>query len=100
MRGRLLLNDTEDSEQIEIDVRAYRRRIRRRRYQRTCDCPAGPRTVTAAPVPKLIPKGLLGVSVWVEILLDKFSSHRPTERLLTHWRWLDWTWRRAPSPTA
>ena len=67
----------------------YRRRIRRRRYRQTCDCPAGPRTVTAPPVPKLIPKGLLGVSVWVEILLDKFSSHRPTERLLTHWRWLE-----------
>ena len=35
-----------------------------------------PRTVTAPPAPKLIPKGLLGVSVWVEILLDKFFSHR------------------------
>jgi transposase len=80
--------DTEDSEQIEIDVRAYRRRFRRQRYRRTCDCPTGPRTVVAPPAPKLIPKGSLGVSVWVEILLDKFSSHRPTERLLTHWRWL------------
>jgi transposase len=44
--------------------------------------------VTATPAPKLIPKGVLGVSVWVEILLDKFASHRPTERLLAHWRWL------------
>jgi transposase len=82
-------SDTEDSEQIEIEVRPYRRRIRRRRYQRTCTCPNSPRTVTAPPAPKLIPKGLLGVSVWVEILLDKFSSHRPTERLLAHWRLLD-----------
>ncbi len=81
-------SDTEDSEQIEIDVRAYRRRIRRRRYQRTCDCSHGPRTVTAAPAPKLIPKGLLGVSVWVEILLDKFAGHRPTERLLSQWQLL------------
>lgn len=81
-------SDTEDSEQIEIDVRAYRRVIRRRRYQRTCDCPVGPRTLTAPPAPKLIPKGLLGVSVWVEILLDKFFSHRPTERLLAQWRLL------------
>ena len=24
--------------------------------------------------------------MWVEILLDKFFSHRPTERLLSHWR--------------
>jgi transposase len=81
-------SDTEDSEQIEIEVRAYRRLIRRRRYQRTCTCANFPRTVTAPPAPKLIPKGVLGVSVWVEILLDKFFSHRPTERLLAQWRFL------------
>jgi transposase len=81
-------SDTEDSEQIEIEVRAYRRRIRRRRYQRSGACTGCPRTVTAPPLPKLIPKGRLGVSVWVEILLDKFFSHRPTERLLGQWRLL------------
>jgi transposase len=82
-------SDTADSEQIEIEVRAYRRRIRRRRYQRSCTCPDCPRTVTAAPAPKLIPKGVLGVSLWVEILVDKYFSHRPTERLLASWRQLD-----------
>jgi transposase len=82
-------SDTEDSEQVEIEVRAYRRRIRRRRYQRTCACGNCPRTVTAPPAPKLIPKGLLGVSVWVEILLDKYASYRPTERLLGQWQLLD-----------
>jgi len=81
-------SDTEDSEQIEIEVRAYRRLIRRRRYRRTCSCGNCPRTVTAPPAPKLIPKGVLGVSVWVEILLEKFFSHRPTERLLAQWRLL------------
>ena len=81
-------SDTEESQQIEIEVRAYRRLIRRRRYQRTCTCSEGPRTLTAAAAPKLIPKGVLGVSVWVEILLDKFFSHRPTERLLGQWRLL------------
>src|SRR5215211_6859799 len=81
-------SDTADSEQIESEVRADRRRIRRRRYQRTCPCSNCPRTVTAPPAPKLIPKGLLGVSIWVEILLDKFVGHRPTERLLSQWRWL------------
>ncbi len=79
---------TEDSEQIEIDVQAYRRVIHRRRYQRTCGC-GGPQTVTAPPPPKLIPKGLLGVSVWVEVILDKFASYRPTERLLESWQSLD-----------
>jgi transposase len=81
-------SDTEDSELIEIEVQAYRRRIRRRRYQRTCACTGCSRTLTAPPPPKLIPKGRLGLSVWVEILLDKFFSHRPTERLLAQWRLL------------
>jgi transposase len=78
---------SEDSEQLEIEITVYRRVIRRRRGQRTCDCP-GPRTCTAPPAPKLIPKSLLGVSVWVEILLDKFASYRPTQRLLEQWRLL------------
>jgi transposase len=78
----------EDSEQIEIEVGAYRRVIRRRRYRRTCTCD-GPNTVTAPPAPKLIPKGRYGVTVWVEVLLDKYSSYRPTERLLASWRQLD-----------
>src|SRR6202030_4391775 len=78
---------SEDSEQLDIDITVYRRVIRRRRGQRTCGCP-GPRTVTAPPAPKLIPKSLLGTSVWVEILLDKFASYRPTQRLLEQWRLL------------
>jgi len=78
---------SEDSEQLEIEVAVYRRVIRRRRGQRTCGCP-GPRTFTAPPAPKLIPKSLLGTSVWVEILLDKFASYRPTHRLLEQWRLL------------
>lgn len=83
----LVAHGTEDSEQLEIEVRAYRRRHRRQRYQRTCHC-HGPRTLTAPPPPKLIPKSLLGVSVWVEILLGKFFSHQPVERQLNEWRLL------------
>jgi transposase len=80
-------SDSEDSEQIEIEVQAYRRVLRRRRYQATCTC-AGGQTRTAPRPPKLIPKSLLGPSVWVEILLDKYASQRPTERLLAAWEFL------------
>ena len=83
----LPLSDTEDSEPIEIEVSAYRRVLHRRRYRRTCTC-EGPITLTAPPPPKLIPKGRYGISVWVEILLDKYFSYRPTERLLASWRLL------------
>jgi len=78
---------TEDSEQLEMEITVFRRVIRRRRGQRTCAC-SGQRTYTAPAAPKLLPKSLLGVSVWVEILLDKFASYRPTQRLLEHWRLL------------
>ena len=81
----LLMSDSEDSEQVEIEVQAYRRVIHRRRYRRDCTCP-GAKTFTAPRPAKLIPKGLYGTSVWVEVLLDKFSSYRPTARLLDAWR--------------
>jgi transposase len=80
-----LRSDTEDSEQIEIEVCAYRLKLQRRRYERTCTC-EGKRTLTAPSPPKLIPKGRYGISVWVEILLDKYFTYRPTERLLASWR--------------
>jgi transposase len=78
---------TEEAEQLEIETVVYRRVTQRCRYKRTCSCP-GQRTWTAPVEPKLISKGLLGVSVWVEILLDKFASQRPTERLLNQWQFL------------
>jgi transposase len=73
---------TEDSEVLEIDVRAHRRRIRRRRYRATCSCDPARRTLVAPPPAKLIPKGNYGISIWVHVLLDKYASYRPTERLL------------------
>jgi len=77
-----MMSATEDSELLEIEVRAYRRRIRRRRYRVLCDCDRWRGTLVAPPAPKLIPKGNYGISIWVHLLLDKFSSYRPTERLL------------------
>jgi transposase len=73
---------TEDSELIEIEVKAHRRIIRRKRYKPTCKCGNCSGIVTAAPVPKLIPKGIFGISLWVTVLVDKFLSLRPTYRLL------------------
>ena len=44
------MSDREDSEVVEIEVRPYRRRIRRRRYRCTCKCAGVPRTLVA-PLP-------------------------------------------------
>lgn len=76
---------TEDSEVIEIEVKAYRRIIRRNRYEATCLCCAVPTIVTAPVPPKIIPKGKYGVSIWTELILDKYLHGRPTHRLLQSW---------------
>ncbi len=72
---------TEDSEVLEIHVRAHKRVVCRRRYEPTCECPL-PGIITAPGPPKLIPKGRYGISLWVTILLDKYCFQRPTHRLL------------------
>jgi transposase len=73
---------TEDSEMVEVKVKAYVRRIKRSRYKRTCSCADLPVIITAPGPAKLIPKGAYGDSVWIHILLDKFLFYRPTFRLL------------------
>jgi transposase len=76
------VSGTEDSTILEIAVKAHRRLIRRHRYRPTCACGAHPGIVTAPPAPRVIPKSILGVSLLVELLADKYLSYRPTYRLL------------------
>jgi len=83
-RPRVELGSSEDSEQIEIETTIVRRVIRRQRYRATCPC-GTQRTFTAPAPPKLIPKGRLGLSLWLEILLEKFAYQRPIARLLEGW---------------
>lgn len=75
----------ETKETIEIDVRAYRRLYHRKRYRKTCSCPGPPGIVTAPAPASLIPKGLLGISVFVEILAGKYAFHTPLGRILAFW---------------
>lgn len=72
---------TEDSEEVEVEVRAYRRRHRRKQYRPTCSCPDQPGIVMAPAPAKLICKGGYAISFWVHLLLDKFLLQRPTYRL-------------------
>jgi transposase len=76
------VSGTEDSTILEVEVKAHRRIIRRHRYRPTCDCGVHPGVVTAPPAPRVLPKSILGVSLLVEVLVDKYLSYRPTYRLL------------------
>src|SRR5262249_57145407 len=77
---------TEDGQILEVEVRAYRRVYRRRRYRPVCRCDANKGIITAPGPDKLIPKSGVGVSIWVELLLDKYLFYRPTYRLLEDWK--------------
>jgi len=73
---------TEDSEIVEIEVKAYRRKVRRKKYKKVCQCDGVPGIITAPGPAKLILKGTLGTSVWVHLLLEKYLYQRPINRLL------------------
>ncbi len=75
----------EESDIVEIEVSAYRRRICRKRYRKVCSCPSGvnnPIIIVAPVAEKVIPRSPYGVSVWVEILLGKFLYAQPLHRIL------------------
>jgi len=71
---------TEDSEVLEVEVKAYRRLIRRKRYRPGCACGTLPGIVTAPAPRRLIERGKFGISVWVDALLDKFLYGRASYR--------------------
>ena len=76
------LVDTQDSQVLEIEVKAYRRVIHRHRYSASCQCGCV-NGIFCAPAPaRLIARGKFGISVWTSVLLDKFLYGRPSQRLL------------------
>jgi len=74
----------ETSDIIEVEVRAYIRRIHRPAYARNpgCHCSDVPAIITASPPPRLIPRSPYGIGFWVEVLLSKFQYSQPTHRHL------------------
>ena len=80
------LPGSENSEVVElINVKAYRRMIRRKMYKRHCDCiqNSDPKIITPPPMEKLIPKSKIGNSIWALLLLKKFEYQQPIHRSLT-----------------
>ncbi len=71
---------------MQVEVHAYRRLSRRRRYRPTCVCATHPELLVAPPPPPLLANRALGVSVWGRVLWDKYASYRPTQRLLADLR--------------
>ncbi len=75
-------NMTSDSKQLEIEVKAHVRFIKRKIYRTTCSCKKR-ELITANRVHKIIPKSILGNSIWVHLLVEKYGHGIPLNRLIT-----------------
>lgn len=78
------MNTSQDSEVVEISVKAYKRVIKRQKYLRHphCKCLRSPQIKTAPKPPKCIKKGKLGASVYANLLVGKYGYQIPTYRLI------------------
>jgi len=76
------IGSTEDSDIIEVTVKAHVRRVNRKKYRRTCNCASQPIIVTAPQVSKVLSKSHLGNSVWTYFLLQKFWHGHPLHRII------------------
>ena len=74
-------NGAEESTLVEIEVKAYKRVIRRPRWRRTCECASSPMEVSAPPVPRLFPRTLYGISFWARFLFEHCACFRPVHRV-------------------
>ena len=72
---------TEDSEQIDWQVKITRIVSRRRRYRRRCSHP-GPRTACAPPAAKPVPKGLFTAGFLARLAYEKHVLGRPVHRIV------------------
>jgi len=78
------LEEYSDVIEVEVEVEAHVRRIRRRAYTRNpgCTCEDTPAILSAAPPARLIPRSDYDVSFWVEIILRKYRYGQPVHRTL------------------
>lgn len=73
--------DSRESDEVEVTVRAYRRKIQRKRYGHFCK-KRGRWISKTAPGPKrLFPHSKYAISVWVFLLVGKFVLHMATNRV-------------------
>jgi transposase len=80
------INATEDSEILEvINVKPYKRVIKRKKYKRYCNCKGLPKIMTAPAIGRPLPKSKIGVSIWASLLLQKYEYQQPLYRALKQW---------------
>jgi len=71
------------SEEVEFEVRLYRRRKHRPQYRPSCSCDGIPALVSAPVPPRAFTRSGYSDSFWTEILLQKYEYMMPLERVVS-----------------
>ncbi len=80
-----IFEESKNAEVIEVEVKAYTRKIIRECVKKGCSCKGIPNRITAPMPPKVLPKSPYGNSIWEAVLLSKFYYCQPTNRLLNQY---------------
>jgi transposase len=78
-------DESRKAEIIEVEVKAYTRKIIRQCMKKGCTCEGVPNKITAPMPPMIFPKSEYGLSIWEAVLLTKFHYCQPTNRLLNQY---------------
>jgi len=70
----------EESNEIDIQIKVVRNRIKRVKYAKDCDCDTSPEIVTAEKPANIIYKSLYSTSLWVLLLVFKYCYQIPLFR--------------------
>jgi transposase len=76
------LSSTEDTELVEIEVKGFKRKIRRKKYAQSCKCAISKGIITVPGPVKLFPQTRYGISIWIYILIKKYKFQIPVARIL------------------
>jgi transposase len=76
------LKETEDSELVEIEIKGYKRKIKRKKYARGCECKESKGIIMAKGPVKLFAQMRYGLSIWINILINKYRFQIPVARIL------------------
>ena len=71
----------EVSSEVCVEKIYYLKKIKRKVYKKTCNCPNP--IITAGVPAKIIPKGKFSSSFWVDVLINKYKNHLPIERQIS-----------------
>jgi len=77
-----LPDENKESEIIEVEVKAHKRKIIRQSMKQGCSCDGVAKSITVPMPPTVLRNSHYGVSIWESVLINKYVHCQPTNRLV------------------